>query len=250
MRTNFVITPPTRSQLAALVALIGMLPVLASASVMQSASYSIGFDSINAGGALATSTSYRIQDTTGETATGASTSTSYRLSAGYQQADPVTIAITAPTTITLTPLSVTQNSAVGTGAWTVTTNDTNGYTLTLNATTTPAMTNGVASFADYGTSTVTTWSVSNAYKYGFSVFGSATTGYGSGATCTASTDVPSTTLQWRGFYGTNTIQDASSSAPTSQSGVVTTLCVTDAQNVVLAPSGNYTATVVATATAL
>ena len=160
------------------------------------------------------------------------------------------IAITAPTTITLTPLSVTQNSAVGTGVWTVTTNDTNGYSLTLNATTTPAMTNGVASFADYGTSTVTTWSVSNAYKFGFSVFGSATTGYGSGATCTASTDVPSTTLLWRGFYGTNTIQVASSSAPTSQSGVVTTLCVTDAQNVVLAPSGNYTATVVATATAL
>ena len=160
------------------------------------------------------------------------------------------IAITAPTTIALTPLSVTQNSAVGTGAWTVTTNDTNGYTLTLNATTTPAMTNGVASFADYGTSTVTTWSVSNAYKFGFSVFGSATTGYGSGGTCTASTDVPSTTLLWRGFYGTNTIQVASSSAPTSQSGVVTTLCVTDAQNVVLAPSGNYTATIVATAFAL
>ena len=160
------------------------------------------------------------------------------------------IAITAPTTISLTPLSVTQNSAVGTGAWTVTTNDTNGYTLTLNATTTPAMTNGVASFADYGTSTVTTWSVSNAYKYGFSVFGSATTGYGSGGTCTASTDVPSTTLLWRGFYGTNTIQVASSSAPTSQSGVVTTMCVADAQNIVLAPSGNYTATVVATAVAL
>ena len=161
------------------------------------------------------------------------------------------ISITAPTAITLTPLSITQQSAVGTGAWTVTTNDYNGYTLSLNASQANALSaSSTAYFSDYGTSSPTTWSVSSAYKFGFSAFGSNTTGFGSGASCNNGTDIPSNTLLYRGFYSTNLIQVASSSAPTTQAGTATTMCVADAQNTVFAPSGNYSATITATATAL
>ncbi len=160
------------------------------------------------------------------------------------------ITISAPADITMTPLSVTQNSAVGSATWTVTTNNAVGYTLSLNASTNPALQGtGGRQFTDQGT-TPATWSVSNAYKFGFSVRGTDinSTVYGTDTDCLGSgADIPSTTLKWRGFTGTTAIPVATTTLPTLMAGSATTMCVATEQNGVFAPSDTYTATITATA---
>jgi hypothetical protein len=150
----------------------------------------------------------------------------------------------------MTPLSVTQNTAVGNATWTVTTNNAAGYTLSLNATSTSALqgTGGSRQFADLST-TPATWAVSNAYAFGFSVLGADvnTTTYGTDVDCIAASDVPSATLKWRGFTGTTPISVSASAAQTAVSGTPTTMCVATEQAGVFAPSDTYTATVIATA---
>ena len=59
------------------------------------------------------------------------------------------------------------------------TNDAAGYTLSVNASQAPAMQSAANSFTDQGATPIT-WSVAGAYKFGFSTFGSNTTGFGSG----------------------------------------------------------------------
>jgi hypothetical protein len=158
------------------------------------------------------------------------------------------ITISAPADITLTPLSVSQNSAVGSATWTVTTNNAAGYNLSVNATSTPALSGTSGSFTDQGT-TPATWTVANAYKFGFSVLGNdVNTGtFGTDADCIAAADVPSATLNWRGFTGTSAIAVAASTTPTTFAGTPTTMCVATEQQGIFAPSGTYSATVVATA---
>ena len=160
------------------------------------------------------------------------------------------ISISAPADITMTPLSVTQNTSVGSATWTVITNSSTGYTLSINASTNPAMQgSGGRMFTDYATSSPSTWSVTSAYKFGFSAYGSNvnTTTFGTDTDCINTTNVPSATLKWRGFYGTNQIAIASSTAPTAVAGTTTSMCVATEQNGVFAPSDTYTATITATA---
>jgi hypothetical protein len=118
---------------------------------MQSTTYKIQSDSINFAGGNSSSGSYSIEDTLGEIATGPSSGTIYRVGAGYQQ-------MNEPTYITLTSLSDLQLNniggiaggiATGTHSWLVTTNNPSGYTLTVKASTSPALKSGNVSFADY-----------------------------------------------------------------------------------------------------
>lgn len=167
------------------------------------------------------------------------------------------IAITSPSDITLTNLSTTQNTAVGSASWTVTTNNQAGYKLELHASTDPALVqvSPAESFADYteGTpGTPDTWAVSSAYEFGFSGYGThVPTGiWGTDTDCIAGANVPSTTLKWRGFDGTTDIQIATTSSETGTSGVTSSMCVATEQSGVFAPSGTYTATITATATTL
>ena len=160
------------------------------------------------------------------------------------------ITISSPSDITMTPLSITQNTAVGFATWTVTTNNALGYALTLNASTNPALQgSGGRMFTDYATSSPSTWSVTSAYKFGFSVRGTDvnTTTFGTDTDCINTTDVPSATLKWRGFYGTNPITVATTTVPTTTTGSATTMCVATEQNGTFAPSDTYTATITATA---
>jgi hypothetical protein len=67
----------------------------------------------------------------------------------------------------------------GSAQWTVTTNDTSGYNLTLKASTTPALQSGSYSFADYTPTTSTVpdfnWSVpASASEFGYTVEASTT----------------------------------------------------------------------------
>jgi hypothetical protein len=168
------------------------------------------------------------------------------------------IAISSPSDITMTALSTTQNTAVGSAAWTVTTNNAAGYTLTLFASSAPAMarSGGGGNIADYtpGTpETPETWSVaSGAVEFGFSAFGShvPTGTWGTDADCIAAADVPSATLNWRDFDLTGSAdQIATSASATSTSGTASTMCVATEQDTLFAASGTYSATITATATA-
>ncbi len=131
---------------------IGTVLVLLSlhislAQVMESTNYSIQSDSINFGGGLSTSTNYGLESTAGEVASGNSDSTNYSLRAGYQQMQEVYLAMTSATDVTLSP-SIPGVSN-GQTAVLVTTDSPSGYSLTIAATTNPAMIKGADSIADY-----------------------------------------------------------------------------------------------------
>lgn len=157
------------------------------------------------------------------------------------------IAITHPNDVTMTPLSLAQNTAVASTTWTVTTNNASGYSLKVAADQAGALRSISAAFTDYSGPAIP-WTVVDDYQFGFSAIGTHTTGYGTDpqSNCAAGSDVPSTTLGWRGFNGVTQIEIASSSSATA--GTATTLCVADEQNgVSMAPSGTYYATTTATA---
>lgn len=125
----------------------------ASAQVMQSASYRIQNDSINIGGGLGSSTSYVFESTVGEVATGHASSTNYGLSAGYQGMQETYLALTSVSDVALTPSigGVTGGTSNGSTSMTVTTDNYAGYTLTIAASSSPAMISGTDAIADYTT---------------------------------------------------------------------------------------------------
>lgn len=224
-----------------------------SAYVASSTNYRIQSDSVNTGGTRSTSTNYGMEDTLGEIATGIATSSSYKLKAGYQQMQAAYISVSAAADITMPALTITQDTAVASTTWTVTTDNSAGYTLDVRASAAPALVDSGTgeSFADYTEAVAgvkETWLVSSAYEFGFSAIGSDTAGYGTDTTgdCVAAANIPSAELLWEGFDGTTDIEIASSSSP-SISGADTSLCAAVEQEAVFAPSGSYSATLMVTA---
>jgi len=135
----------------------------------------------------------------------------------------------------------------------VETNSKDGYTLAVKASTSPALQHDTTSdtFEDYTPSTANTaesWSAdSNSYQFGYGAYGSdATSEFTSSGNCTDS-DPTSGSEKYEGF-STSDENIAENSTTTSTGGVDTTFCVAAEQKGVNAPSGNYTATIVATAT--
>lgn len=228
------------------------------ASIMGSDSYRIQSDSVNIGGRRQISDTYYSEDSAGEVASGISESASYKLKAGYQEMQEVYISLTSPGNIAMDNLSITQNTSIGTGdAWTVITDDPAGYTLTFQTDNASCLSNpGTGEvFTDYSeatSGTPETWSVgSGAYEFGFSVYGNdvSTATWGTDTSCGIGS-VPSTNLKYEGFKGVTAITVANTSSRTSPTGTDTVLCVAAEQKNVYAPSGNYTADITATATAL
>ncbi len=133
--------------------LIFVSMVESSAQVMQSNSYRIQSDSLNFGGGLATSTSYSLESTAGEVATGDRTGTNFNLRGGYQQMTTTFIAMTSPTSVTMTPSipGIGGGTSNGSTTVTVTTDSPAGYTLTIAGSQSPAMTKGSDFIADYVT---------------------------------------------------------------------------------------------------
>jgi len=222
------------------------------AYVASSTNYRLQSDSVNVGGILSTSTNYKIEDTLGETATGESTSTSYKLRAGYQQMQgtSISISISSAPDIVMDPLTISQDTSVGSVTWSVATDNAPGYILSVKAASSPALSDSSTgeSFADYTETSPGVkeqWSVNNAYEFGFSAFGSDVSGYGNDTDCVAGPDIPSGSLLWSGF-STSNIEMASSSLPTP-SGTDSTLCVAAEQKGVFAPSGNYLTVITVTA---
>lgn len=138
------------------VTVVAILLVLAhtltvTAQVRESTNYRIQSDSVNFGGGYSTSSSYQLESTLGEIATGESASTLYGISAGYQQQQLIFLAMTAPADVSMSPAigGVTGGTSNGSTNVTVTTDNPAGYQLTLEASTSPAMTSGANSIADY-----------------------------------------------------------------------------------------------------
>ncbi len=124
---------------------------IAWAQVMQSASYQIESDSINIGGGRSSSTNYIQESTVGEQATGPSDSASYQLRAGYQQMQEIYLAITAAADVSMNPTigGVTGGTSTGATSVTVTTDNRAGYTLSIQAESSPAMQSGSDTIGDY-----------------------------------------------------------------------------------------------------
>jgi hypothetical protein len=159
-----------------------------------------------------------------------------------------------------TALNITgSNEAVGTTTFNVVTNDNNGYTLGVSASTRPAMTTGGLSIADYSTTTnPSTWSVASGdARFGFSATGTDvnTSTWGTGNLCssagtaTTGTSSVSTTLKYYGFYTTATTV-ASRAATTTPGGINTGICYAVQQNNFFISPGTYQAVITGTATAL
>ncbi len=167
------------------------------------------------------------------------------------------IAIDSPADVAMSrALSMTNMTAIGTSTWTVTTNNITGYSLTIKATSSPAMQqNSTTTIADYQTAAPNTWAVTSGNaKFGFSAYGTdvttvPTNPWGSGSSCApVSAHVPSTTLKYLGFTtSTSSPEIARRSATTTFAGSATTVCFAVEQNGFYIPSGAYSATITATA---
>lgn len=150
----------------------------ANAYVMSSNNYRIQSDSINVGGAREGSATYRMEDTIGEIASDESSSASYKLKAGYQQMQEVYLSISSPADVTMSPAigGVAGGTGNGSTSWTVTTDNSAGYTLSIKAGTSPALQSGVNSFADYtptGANPDYNWSIATTdSEFGFTPEGS------------------------------------------------------------------------------
>lgn len=229
------------------------LPSPALSQVMESGNYRIQSDSINFGGSRGESSSYVLEDTLGEIATGESDSTSYKLKAGYQQMHVSTIAISSPSDVTMTSIEDSGGTSDASVAWTVTTDNSAGYTLGVSASTDPALTSGVNSFADYtpaGAVPDYTFSiVASASEFGYSPEGDDITSrfQDDGSSCNAGSG-DTIDACWDGFSTTNESVAGATSANHNTDGTKTTLKLrAEIGSSASQASGTYSATVTATA---
>lgn len=223
-------------------------------AVMNSGNYSIQSDSINFGGGNASSTNYSQESTFGESGTGPSSSTSFNLNAGYQQMDAVYIAIGAVANVTLSPSINGSVGGVANGAASVqvTTNNSLGYELYIQASSSPALVSGSDSFADYtpvGSNPDFTFSV----PVSTSEFAMSPEGLhvvqkykDDGASC--NTGALETSFACWGPLSTSNELISSGSASNYPSGTITTIRFrAESGTSNLQPAGNYTATTTVTA---
>lgn len=225
--------------------------------VASSTNYQIQSDSINIAGATSTSANYSLEDTVGEVGTGTSTSSNYAVSAGYRAMLGSFISLSAPSDVTLSPaLDVTTRGAsTGSASWTVTTDNSAGYTLKVSASTDPALKSSSDSFLDYnpaGANPDYTWSISNTTSaFGYSPEGSDIVSRfkDNGSVCATGSSNGSNTC-WDGFT-TSDVTVAQGSSANTPSGVSTTLKFqAEIGSTKTQTAGSYSAVITVTATAL
>jgi hypothetical protein len=167
------------------------------------------------------------------------------------------ISISDGAAVTMAPnISVSANGSIGSSSWTVITNGANGYSLSVNDSTDPALKSASDSFANYTEAVAGTpevWSVPSGNKeFGYSAYGTDTsTGtWGTAASCGAA-GVPSGTQKYVGFEATPTQKIIATRATvTPFAGITTTICFAAEQDGIFAAAGTYTATITGTAVTL
>jgi hypothetical protein len=174
------------------------------------------------------------------------------------------VSISGATATTMSQaLGITANDAIGTTTVTVITNDIGGYSLTVQATSSPAMKNTASStmtIPDYQTGAPNTWNATSGQAtFGYSAFGGdvVTGTWGTGAVCSAASDgnATSTTLKYKGFT-TSPVTVATGASTTTPSGTATNICyAVEQKNYFIGvragqTSDIYQATIQATATTI
>ncbi|MFA6000427.1 MAG: hypothetical protein WC783_05675 [Candidatus Paceibacterota bacterium] len=141
-----------RNILTILLGLVLVVPLYrALAQPMQSATYKIQSDTVNVGGKdISTSSNYKLGDTAGELGTGDSSSSNYIMHAGFWQMQESFISLSTPSDLALTAIGgIAGEASEGTISWTVITDNLAGYSMSIQSVTSPALTSGSDSFADY-----------------------------------------------------------------------------------------------------
>jgi len=123
----------------------------AASQAMTGGTYKIQSDSVNFGGGRSSSGIYTVEDTAGEVATGESQGSLFKIKAGYQQMQESILSMTAAADVSMSPAigGIVGGTSNGSTNFTVTTDNPAGYTVTIKASSTPALVSPLASFADY-----------------------------------------------------------------------------------------------------
>lgn len=151
-----------------------------------------------------------------------------------------TISLNSPADVNMSPDITGTGAATGSTTWTVTTNNSAGWKLEVNASTTPAMTSGANSFANY-TETVPgtpeTWSINSTdSEFGFGATGSyIETKFGA--------------AKYMGF-STTAKEQVSHQGTTASGSDTTVIFKAEVGSSKSQPTGAYQAIVTATATSL
>jgi hypothetical protein len=226
------------------------------ADSMQSTTYKITSDTVNVGGTNSSSPNYKLKDTTGEVGTGNSNSSSYYLHAGFWQMQESYIALSNPSNLTLTPIGgINGEASEGTMSWQVTTDNSAGYSMSIESTTSPALTSGSDSFADYvpsGANPDYNFSIDPAASaFGFSPEGADTDSrfLNNGSACNAGA-TQTTGKCWDGLSTSPKIiaLRTTNNQPAGSTVTVRFRATSGANHI--QPSGNYTAPITVTAITL
>lgn len=221
---------------------------------MYSSNYKIMNESINFGGTeFGKSTNYNVSDSMGEVG-GNGQSANYQMFGGTRL--PATLSISTASNASMS--SCAQSGGCSSSAslsWTVTTDNLDGYSLSISASTNPAMQTSGGTFADFSPTSGTTsfWSVgSTASAFGFSVGTSGQTDILSvfkdnGTNCSAGSTLGRC---FRGFNGTTAIQIVSRTTPAVSGNITTVNLQAEIGNNHTQTTGSYSATITATASAL
>ena len=223
---------------------------------MESSTYKIQQDSLNFGGEDSSSTTYQLNDTLGEVATGDSNSDNYYMHAGYWQMGESYIAISSPSDLVMDSMSgLSGGSSEGTMSWNVLTDNTAGYSMTIRATTSPALKSPQDYLSDYvpaGSNPDYNFiNVSTNSSFGFSPEGDDTYSrfLDNGSTCGIGS-LQTTDKCWDGLSTSSKIiaQRTSSNTPSGSDVTVRFRAESGAEHI--QTSGNYDVTIVVTATTL
>lgn len=151
-----------------------------------------------------------------------------------------TVSINTPSDVNMSPDITGTGSSTGSAIWTVTTNNSSGWKLEVNASTNPAMQSGSNTFANYtetSTGVPETWSIAAAAsEFGFGATGSyVETKFGAD--------------KYMGF-ATTTKEQVSHQAASTAGSDTTVIFKAEVGSSKLQPTGSYSATITATATTL
>ncbi len=236
----------------------GATSSLVQSYVASSSNYILQSDSVNFGGGYATSTSYKIQDTLGEIGSGIYSSTTMIMNGGYQ-AMPLDIylAITSPANPTMSAAisGVSGGTSNGSSTWQVQTDNPAGYELSVKADTSPALTSGANSFADYTPSFSSpdySWNTpATESRFGFSPEGDDILDkfLDNGVSCNVGV-LDTADACWTGFSTTNQVISRSTSPNYPTGGSTTIKFKAQVGSSKTQQSGTYSANITVTAVTL
>lgn len=226
------------------------------AIAMESGTYKIPTDSINFGGADSVSDGYELGDTLGEVGTGDSSSDNYALHAGYWQMQESSISISSPTDLALDSMGgLSGGSSEGTMSWTVITDNSAGYAMSIASSTSPALKSLEDSLDDYTPATSDPdyefTNPSTSSSFGFSPEGTEASPRfrDNGSACNVG-NLESTGKCWDGLSTTPKIVAGSNTSnhPDGKDVTIRFRAETGADHI--QTSGDYSVTIIATATTL